>query len=472
MKEWTIEEKDVSPVQDLLTGFGMMAAATLVGTAFRRLGFSESAIISVYILAVLISAIMTTNYISGIIVSLASVVTFNFFFTEPKYTLLAYGQDMPVTFAVMLLVTLVASFLTEKLKRTAREYSRTSYGTRILLETNRIFHQCETEDEVREKTERQLRRLLNRDVILVPPGRKMPPGREYQEMNISVGDTGYGTLLVRKKETEPDAFEANMTDSILSEYALAVENMRVHREKEEAAIRIRNEQFRSNLLRSISHDLRTPLTSISGNASNLLTSGEEFDAETRNMLYSDIYDDSRWLTNLVENLLSLSRVEDGNIPMNLQVELLEDVVDEALQHVDRHRAEHSIIVNLPEDPVLVLADARLVAQVLINLVNNAIAYTQPGSEITISAEEKVRDVEITVSDNGPGIPDGEKEKVFDMFYSGTGRKPESRRSVGMGLALCRAIVQAHGGEIWLRDNVPAGASFTFTLPRSEVNIHE
>ena len=471
MNRLTAEEKQGSLLRDFAAGFGMILAATAVGNLFNQLGFSVSTIISVYILAVLMAAV-TTSRISGFLVCLASVVTFNFFFTEPKYTLLAYGQDDPVTFAVMFLVSLVACSLAERLKRTAREYSRTLDGTRILLESSRLLYLGETEDEVRESTERQLRRLLERDVILVPPSRQIPPGREYETRKIVLGETEYGTLLIRIKDPAPDTFVLSLMDSILSEYALTLENIRIRREKEEAAIRIRNEQFRSNLLRSISHDLRTPLTSISGNASNLLSNGPEFDEATRTRLYSDIYDDAVWLTNLVENLLSLSRVEDESIPMNYQVELLEDIVDEALLHTDRHRSEHRLLVDLPEKPVLLMADARLVVQVLINLVNNAIAYTPKGTEIRISADTGLHEASITVADNGPGIPDGEKERVFEMFYSGSGNGPENRRSVGMGLSLCRAIVQAHGGEILLRDNIPSGAAFTFTLPLSEVDVHE
>ena len=471
MNRLTAEEKQGSLLRDFAAGFGMILAATAVGNLFNQLGFSVSTIISVYILAVLMAAV-TTSRISGFMVCFASVITFNFFFTEPKYTLLAYGQDDPVTFAVMFLVSLVACSLAERLKRTAREYSRTLDGTRILLESSRLLYLGETEDEVRESTERQLRRLLERDVILVPPGRQIPPGREYETRKIVLGETEYGTLLIRIKDPAPDTFVLSLMDSILSEYALTLENIRIRREKEEAAIRIRNEQFRSNLLRSISHDLRTPLTSISGNASNLLSNGPEFDEATRTRLYSDIYDDAVWLTNLVENLLSLSRVEDESIPMNYQVELLEDIVDEALLHTDRHRSEHRLLVDLPEKPVLLMADARLVAQVLINLVNNAIAYTPKGTEIRISADTGLHEASITVADNGPGIPDGEKERVFEMFYSGSGNGPENRRSVGMGLSLCRAIVQAHGGEILLRDNIPSGAAFTFTLPLSEVDVHE
>ena len=238
MNRLTAEEKQGSLLRDFAAGFGMILAATAVGNLFNQLGFSVSTIISVYILAVLMAAV-TTSRISGFLVCLASVVTFNFFFTEPKYTLLAYGQDDPVTFAVMFLVSLVACSLAERLKRTAREYSRTLDGTRILLESSRLLYLGETEDEVRESTERQLRRLLERDVILVPPGRQIPPGREYETRKIVLGETEYGTLLIRIKDPAPDTFVLSLMDSILSEYALTLENIRIRREKEEAAIRIR-----------------------------------------------------------------------------------------------------------------------------------------------------------------------------------------------------------------------------------------
>ena len=120
---------------------------------------------------------------------------------------------------------------------------------------------------------------------------------------------------------------------------------RMRREKEEAAILAKNEQLRANLLRAISHDLRTPLTSISGNASNLLSNGDEFSAATRKQIYTDIYDDAMWLINLVENLLAVTRIEDGRMNMNLSAELMDEVVAEALRHIDRKSVEHTITVK-------------------------------------------------------------------------------------------------------------------------------
>lgn len=269
-----------------------------------------------------------------------------------------------------------------------------------------------------------------------------------------------------------DAFENSILLSILGECALALENEKNAREKAEAALVAQKEQLRANLLRSISHDLRTPLTSISGNASNLLSNGEKFDADTKKQLYLDIYDDSMWLINLVENLLSVTRIEEGRLNIRLQAELLDEIITEALQHVSRKKTEHTITFQPTEEFILVKVDARLIMQVIINIVDNAIKYTQKNSEIVISTYREEDKALVRIADNGPGVPDDIKPMVFDMFYSGAKSIADSRRSLGLGLALCKSIVTAHGGNLEITDNVPHGAVFTFSLPIEEVDLHE
>lgn len=251
-----------------------------------------------------------------------------------------------------------------------------------------------------------------------------------------------------------------------------MENQKNAREKEEAAILAKNEQLRADLLRAISHDLRTPLTSISGNASNLLSNGEYFDAETKRRLYTDIYDDSMWLINLVENLLSVTRLEEGRMNLHISAELMEDVVAEALRHINRKSLEHEITVTHSDELLLAKMDARLIVQVIINLVDNAVKYTPKGSHISITTERRDGQAVVRIADDGPGVPDDKKTHIFDMFYSGANKVADSRRSLGLGLALCRSIVAAHGGEIGVSDNIPHGAVFTFTLPAQEARLHE
>lgn len=244
------------------------------------------------------------------------------------------------------------------------------------------------------------------------------------------------------------------------------------RESAQAAMQIEKEQLRADLLRSISHDLRTPLTSISGNASNLLSNENEFSQETRMQIYGDIYDDSMWLIKLVENLLSVTRIEDGRMDLRMSAELMDEVIAEAMRHTDRNRDGRKIEVSSDEEFILGKMDARLIVQVVINLVDNAVKYTPEGAQIRIHTGKKDGMVVVSVSDTGPGIPDEQKSKVFDMFYTGTNRATDGRRSLGLGLGLCRSIIRAHGGEIWVSDNKPQGAVFTFTLPAEEVTLHE
>ena len=234
----------------------------------------------------------------------------------------------------------------------------------------------------------------------------------------------------------------------------------------------RNEELRANLLRTISHDLRTPLTSISGNASNLLSNGETLDTETRNKICTDIFDDAQWLIGLVENLLSITRIEDGRMNLQISPQLMDEMIEEALHHVNRKSCEHTITTQYGDEILLVNVDARLIMQVIVNLVDNAIKYTPVGSIIQISAYRKDHQVVVDVADNGPGIPDRAKAQVFEMFYTGQSRIADSHRSLGLGLPLCRAILTAHGGTLTLRDNIPNGSVFSFALPQSEVNIHE
>lgn len=260
--------------------------------------------------------------------------------------------------------------------------------------------------------------------------------------------------------------------AILGECALALEKEEFSRKREEALAQAQNEQMRANLLRSISHDLRTPLTSISGNSGILLNNEDSLDEEKRRKLYSDIYDDSMWLISLVENLLSVTRLEDGTMSLNMQIELVEEVIEEALKHVNRKCAEHQLSYLHSEEILLAKMDSRLIVQVIINLVNNAIEYTQQGSEILIRSEKKGKWIEISVADNGKGISEEAKKKIFEMFYTEKNNMADSRRGMGLGLFLCELIVESHGGKIKVENNEPKGTKFTFTLPAEEVEINE
>ena len=501
---------------ELLLTVGILVAATIIGWGFLRLGFANANIIMVYLLGVLLTSTFTSGYTCGVLSAFLSVILFNYFLTEPRLSLVAYGSKYPITFAVMFASALLTCTLATKLKAHAQLSARDAYRTKLLFDMNRQLQKAETPDEVYQMTATQIQKLMQRDVLVYPAqGEALLDGivypadgssphsvtREKQEQDvirwvwqnrkragattetfakakrlylaIRIGQQVYGVIgIPMEKQTQPDAFTSSILFSILGECALALESLHNAEEKEKAAVLAKNEQLRANLLRSISHDLRTPLTSISGNADTLLHSYGMLDEQTRKQVFTDIYDDAQWLTGLVENLLSITKITDGSVKLHLSDQVIDDIVSEALRHIDRRSAEHHITVDCGDEPLLVRVDAGLIMQVLINLVNNAVKYTPPGSNIRITAIQQEKAAEICVSDDGPGIPDERKELVFKMFFTGSNLIGDSRRSLGLGLTLCQAIIHAHHNEMTLKDNLPHGCIFSFTLPLSEVNLNE
>ena len=502
--------------RELLLTVGILAAATIVGWFFLQLGFANANIIMVYLLGVLLTSAFTSGYTCGVLSAFLSVILFNYFLTEPRLSLAAYGSKYPITFVVMFTAALLTSTLAAKLKAHAQLSARDAYRAKLLFDMNRQLQKAETPAEVYQMTATQIQKLMQRDVLICPAqGDTLLDGIVYpvdgssphsisedeQEPDVihwvcqnrrRAGATTetfpkakrlyfaictwqqvYGVIgILMEKQTQPDAFTSSILFSILGECALTLESLRNADEKEKAAVLAKNEQLRANLLRSISHDLRTPLTSISGNADTLLHCYDVLDDQTRKQIFSDIYDDAQWLIGLVENLLSITKIANGNVKLHLSDQVVDDIISEALRHIDRRSAEHHITMNCGEIPLLVRVDAGLIMQVLINLVNNAVKYTPAGSTIQITAIQRGNVAEICVSDNGAGIPNELKERVFEMFFTGSNPIGDSRRSLGLGLSLCQVIVHAHHGKMTLKDNLPHGCIFSFTLALSEVNLNE
>lgn len=178
------------------------------------------------------------------------------------------------------------------------------------------------------------------------------------------------------------------------------------------------------------------------------------------------------LPNLVENLLSVTRLEDGTMNLNLQIELVDEVIEGALKHISRDHSDYELKFIHSEELLLAKMDSRLIIQVIINIVDNALKYTPKGSKIEIYARKENQMIAISIADNGKGIADCAKEKIFDMFYTADSKVADSRRGLGLGLFLCKSIIQAHGGTIQVADNVPHGTIFTFTLQAEEVTLNE
>ena len=490
---------------------GIMLASlllsSLAGFGFYYAGFSESNIITVYILGVLITAVWTNGHFYGAIDSLLSVAAFNFLFTEPRFTFQANDPSYPVTFLIMLFSSVIASSLASRVKAQARLAAQKSYYTELLLGSSQKLQKGRTEWDCLRLTAEQLNRLFDRPVLYALSGtekelafRVEPSDEQNILMELGPEEIGVAKWVQRNNKhagattntlpdskwlflsvrgtqgvmgivgipiagySIPDAFEKNLMIAILSECGLSQERIRLQEERNKAALQTQKERLQANLLRAVSHDLRTPLTNISGSADMLMQEESALDPAIRKKLYTAIYDDTNWLINMTENLLVATHLETNKESFKMSPELIEDLFQSVVAHLDRRAAEHHISVHLEDATLMAAMNARLIQRVIINIMNNAIQYTPKESNIELSAVKKGNVVQISVTDDGPGIPDDAKRHLFDLFYTAGQGKADCQRGLGLGLNLCQSIVAMHGGKIDVLDHMPAGTTFQFTLP--------
>ena len=507
---WYVEKPSAKDY--FLTVF-IFAVCTFIGLLFQKLKFTDMNIVTIYILGVLVTSIVTDGYLCSIAGSFLSVVLFRFFLTEPRMSFHTYAVGYPVTFFIMLISSVLTGALAAKLKTHAKMSAQLAFRTQVLFDTDRLMQKAQGETEILDVTCTQLIRLLNRNItayvvengtlsggklfseekedtedFLIPEEQRIArwvyenrqragastqyfPQAKCLYLAIRNGNSVYGVIGIPLQEEILDSFEYSILLSVINECALAMENAKNATEKEKNAVLAKNEQLRADLLRAISHDLRTPLCSISGNADMLLSNSNRLDEATKHQIYTDIYDDSEWLIGVVENLLSITRLNDGRLKFKFTDQLLDEVISESLRHISRKHDDYKIVADC-EELVLTRMDVRLIIQVLVNLIDNAIKYTPSGSVICIRGIKKDGKAQISVEDDGPGIPEEMKPHIFEMFYTGKTTVMDSHRSLGLGLALCHSIIEAHNGTLILTDHDPHGCNFIFTLPLSEVTLNE
>ncbi len=264
----------------------------------------------------------------------------------------------------------------------------------------------------------------------------------------------------RQRFVDPE--QRALLDVFASQVASALERARLADEAQRVQLQVDAERLRSSLLSSVSHDLRTPLAVITGAASALLQPEGTLPAETRHDLTETISEEAQRLNRLVRNLLDMTRIASGAIRVTKESQPLEEIVGAALNRLEDALADRPVEVSLPRDLSLVPIDAVLIEQVLINLLENALKYTPKGSPIELSAKMGAGEVIVSVADRGPGIPAAHAEKIFDKFYRLPGEREGS--GAGLGLAICRGIVEVHGGRIWVENREGGGTVFRFTIP--------
>ena len=491
----------------------ILAACSFIGFIFYSFQLSEANIISIYIIGILLISSVTSNWIYGTFSSICGVLLFNFLYAYPIFNFYVYDFQYSITTVVMLVVSLITNAIMVRFRNQLDREKLEIRRLDILLETNQYLQQAQNEDDVFTVALTQLHQMFEDPILIFPvlDGVLQPPKIKLSEkdINFSFKDFGLDNILLQRvlcaendgknacipvadgknavcfklmcgetlfavtcivtgSDKDIIGFEYNLVLAMLDDVALSLEKQHLHLLNERIAREAEAERLRINLLRTISHDLRTPLTSISGNADILLSNENKIEPELRRQLYQNIYTDSEWLIGLVENLLFITRIENGVMSIKTEYEILQEAIHESINCISRRTKGHRLHIEMPDELLMVKTDVRLLMQVIINIVDNAVKYTSAGSDIKIRAFRQGEQAVVEVADTGYGISDEDKLKVFEMFYTTNKQSSDSRRGIGLGLPLCQSIISAHGGTIYIADNVPNGALVRFTLPLYEV----
>jgi two-component system sensor histidine kinase KdpD len=486
------------------------AASSIVAHLLLQ-SFELSNLIMLYLLGVVVISAKFGRG-PGIFASILSVSAFDFFFVPPRFSFSISDTQYLLTFAVMFTVALVISQLTASLRYQAVVANYREKRSRALYDLGKQLASALTSSHIVEISMHHLSGIFQSRIAIVLPDSQDKLHDHAEVVHVSDDEAlaehiekvdsgiaqwvydnqeeaGLGTntlpssaplylplkapmrtrgVLAIEPASPAQIFlpeQRQLLDTFAAQIALALERVHYVEVARDALVNMESERLRNSLLSAISHDLRTPLTSILGISGILKAQSEQnplVAVESQQSMISALHEQTFRMQQLVINLLDMARLQSGKIQLNRQWQMLEEIVGSALRIMRPTLEKHQVSTHLPEDLPLLQFDAVMLERVLCNLFDNACKYTPENSMITISARQKGQDVWVSVADNGPGLPAGLGEHIFDKFTRG--EKESAKPGVGLGLSICQAIIQAHGGKIWAETQAPHGAIFIFSLP--------
>lgn len=492
---------------DVILSTLIMAVFITISLIFYHFKLSESSIIMILILGIIIVTIKTKGYTLGFIWSIISIFLFNYLFTKPRFSLHFSDKNYLFTFPTMLIVTFIIGTLTTRIQKEAKNSIERENTTQILYRVSKKLLSATGTSDVISIGIKYMSRLLGRTVIcylskdnkLLPPfiynsdksGKKDFILSKDEEaiaywcfLNDKEAGIGTNNFYASKSYYMPlksqgkilgvigvfsntalKPEEKYIFQTISSQISIALDREILSETQKNIKLEIESERLRSNLLRSISHDLRSPLAGIKGAVSTIIENGSSISDAKKDELIQGIYEDTEWLIRLVENLLSMTKFDEGKMEIKKNMEVVEEVIYEVVQRTSKRFKSHKIKVTVPDNVIVAPMDGSLIEQVLINLIDNSLKFTPKGSEIEIKTYEKDEKVFFEVIDNGTGIKEEILPHIFDRFFTDGGKISDSRRGVGLGLAICKSIVEAHGGKICAYNKKGGGAVFCFYIPK-------
>ncbi|MCK6503269.1 sensor histidine kinase KdpD [Myxococcota bacterium] len=482
-------------------GDGLLALLAIGGTTALATWFepwlSESDVIMLYLAAVIVSSFRLPRGASAIAAVFAAL-AFNFFFTEPRFTLYVHDSAYWLTFLIVGAVGLLVSTLASRVRRHARQVQAREREARELYRLARRLALCQSGEEVAQVTAEQVRSLFTCEVsVLVPgagglraaagdpdpgageldrvtaewvlahgeaagAGTHTLPGAHRRYLPLP-GRTGcVGVLGLARSSGMDDPEGRRLLETVASLAGEYLDRLQVEREARASRLQAESERLRSTLLQSVSHDLRTPLATVTGAVTTLLDRGARLDEETRHELLQRIAEESRRLERMLEGVLHMTRLDSGTLRPTLEWELPDELVGAAVARVAPFAAGRTIIVHPPPEPFLARLDAVLIEQLLTNYLENALLHGSSDAPVEISVRLHQGEVIFEVADRGPGLPPGDPARLFDKFVRGPGAR---RGGSGLGLAISQAAARLHGGRTWARPREGGGAVFVAAMPQ-------
>jgi two-component system sensor histidine kinase KdpD len=471
---------------------GVLALCTLLCAAlFRRV--VELNLVMIYLAGVVFVA---TRFGTGpsILASILSVLAFDFFFVPPTFTFAVADSQYLLTFIVRLAVALVVSTLAVRTRQHAESATERERRTAALYSMSRELASTQGTEGLATVIRKHVEEVFHGHAHVYLPGpsgkvqaaggpgapddqgaaqwaydhkeraglgSRMLPDSRSLNVPLEVGDRVIGVLGFVPREPAGFLTQPQLLETFATQAAVALERERLTQQAGESRLQVEAEKLRNTLLSAISHDLRTPLAAIKGAASLLLKS-PGIDPGVRLDLTTSIHEEADYINRMVANLLDLTRLESGAVRIQKEGQSVEEIVGTVTDLLEKGLKNHPLTIRVPAELPMVPMDGSLVQQVLFNLLDNAIHHTPPGTPIDLSASADAVEVTVEVADRGPGIKAGEEQRIFDKFYRLTSEG--KRAGMGLGLALCEAIVRIHGGRIRAENRPKGGAAFRFTLP--------
>lgn len=460
---------------------------------------SQTNLVMLYLLAVVIAAIYLGRG-PAIVASILGVLAFDFLFVPPHLTFVVDNAEYILTFFALFLVGIIISQLTARVREQADAARQREQDNASLYGLSRDLAVAANVQEILSALKTNADTMFARQVNVLLPAADAPLkpvgadelGLDENERAVAVWAFEHGQPAGRDTDTLPASkmrfmplrtargilgvigvapsednthltpAQRRLLDTFTSLAATAIERALLAQEAQHAQVIQATEDLQNALLNSISHDLRTPLVSITGALTSLQEDGYSLDHGTRQTLIENAREETERLNRLVGNLLDMTRLEGGALRLMREPSDMQDAIGSALEQLERRLQGRNVRVEVPDDLPLVPMDFGLVVQVLVNLIDNALKYSPRNTPIEIRAVGQTNQIQVQVMDRGVGIPSQDLPRVFDKFYRV--ERPDMVSGTGMGLAICKGIVQAHGGTITAENRIGGGTLITFTLP--------